>query len=97
MPVGWYLITIESCSKLWHHLLTTLEESFTIVIFNSTGHSFVARLVNFILKVKFSWTNLIKLFAVNLPTLFCKLDLFIAMQQILCMLIKRSSFQKKFE
>jgi hypothetical protein len=35
--------------------------------------------------------NIIKLFGVNLLTLFCKPDLFIAMQQMLPMFIKGSS------
>ncbi len=39
--------------------------------------------------------NLIQFFVVNLLTLYGKLDLFIAMQQILLMLIKRSSLQKR--
>jgi hypothetical protein len=38
--------------------------------------------------------DLIKLFAVNLLTLFCKLDLFIKMPQILLMFIKWSSLHK---
>ncbi len=41
-----------------------------------------------------SGDNLIKLFCVNLLTLFRKLDLFIAMQQLLRILMKRPSFQK---
>jgi len=38
--------------------------------------------------------NLIKLFGINLLNFFCKLDRFIAMQQILLMFIKWSSLQK---
>ncbi len=38
--------------------------------------------------------NLIKRLGVNLLTLFCKLDLFLAMHQILLMFIKWSSLQK---
>ncbi len=41
--------------------------------------------------------NLIILFGVNLLTLFCKLDFFIAMQQTLCMLEKGLAFKKVWE
>jgi hypothetical protein len=46
----------------------------------------------FILKVL--RVDLIKLFCVNLLTLFCKLDLFIAMPQILLLFLKWSSLHK---
>jgi hypothetical protein len=38
--------------------------------------------------------NHIKLFWHKFTYSFCELDVFIAMQQILCTIIKRSSFQK---
>ncbi len=53
---------------------------------------FYMAVTTFILKVL--RVDLIKLFCVNLLTLFCKLDLFIAMPQILLMLLKWSSLHK---
>jgi hypothetical protein len=41
-----------------------------------------------------SGDHLIELFDLNLSTLFCMIDLFMAKQQISCMLMKTSSFQK---
>jgi hypothetical protein len=41
-----------------------------------------------------SGVNLLKLFGINLLTLFCKLDILIAMQQILFMFVKWTSLQK---
>jgi hypothetical protein len=41
-----------------------------------------------------SGVDLIELFDINLPTLFCKIDLLMTKQQILCMLMQWSSFQK---
>jgi len=39
--------------------------------------------------------DLVQLFGINVPPLFCKLHLFIAIQQLLLMFIKWSSLQKE--